>query len=137
MQPLAEEKGVELMLDLPEQPLQAVMDREKTEQVVINLLGNALKFTPEGGRIIISGRLCDREGNGAQKAVEVSVKDTGCGIDPEDLECIFDKFRKGRGSGTGLGLAIARHLIEAQEGKIWANSEIGKGSRFSFTLPSA
>jgi two-component system sensor histidine kinase GlrK len=136
MQPLAEDSGIELGLSLTEEPMLTVMDREKIEQVVINLLGNALKFTPKGGTITISGRL--RSQNGPEGTIiEVCVMDTGCGIDPDELEGVFDKFRKGKGSGTGLGLAIAKHVIAAHEGKIWAHSEPGKGSRFCFTLPSA
>ena len=112
------------------------IDDEKIRQVIENLLGNALKFTSEGGRIIVSATPKRN-----QKAyIEVSVSDTGCGIPRGDLKKIFDKFKRtdaGRetAGGTGLGLSIAKHIITAHGGEIWAESEPGKGSTFFFTLP--
>ena len=104
------------------------------KQVLLNLLSNALKFTPEGGR--------DRSPGAARTtaAVEVSVTDTGVGIAPEDLEAVFEEFRQvgsaaKRVEGTGLGLAISRKFIELHGGRIWVTSQVGRGSTFAFTLP--
>ena len=111
---------------------------------MINLIGNALKFTPEGGqiRIIAEPHPVHQERESGQM-VSVSVKDTGIGIPKEHLEAIFEKFHQVEGSlqrslgGTGLGLAITKGLVEALNGKISVESEIGKGSTFTFTLPVA
>ncbi len=111
-------------------------DRTRLKQVVYNLLSNAVKFTPEGGRIRI-------ESHADNAFVTVSVTDTGIGIRPEDQQVVFEEFRqvgettRGTKEGTGLGLAIVRRLIERQGGRIWVESELGKGSRFTFTLPLA
>jgi len=103
-------------------------------QVLINLLHNAIKFTPPGGRVHLSAR---QDGD----RVLVSVSDTGVGIAAEDLPRIFERFYKAdrsrSGGGTGLGLAIARHLVEGHGGRIWVESQEGKGSTFSFSLPVA
>jgi two-component system sensor histidine kinase GlrK len=113
------------------------MDENRIGQVLENLLGNALKFTPEGGTITISAF---HDNNG--KLVQIAVSDTGCGIPQEDIEKIFDKFRridsgKGTTGGTGLGLAIAKHIVAAHGGNIWVESKPGKGSTFRFSLPVA
>jgi signal transduction histidine kinase len=112
-------------------------DREKVERILINLIGNALKFTPEGGEIFVSAKVLGGEGND----VVIGVRDSGIGIPNIELEKIFEKFHQVEGSlsesaeGVGLGLAITKGLVEAHHGKIWAESEVGKGSVFSFTLP--
>jgi len=109
-------------------------DERKIKQVLLNLLSNAVKFTPEGGRIEIKAR--QRDG-----AVEISVSDTGIGISKEDQARIFEEFRQVGGDsakkveGTGLGLTLAKKFVELHGGKIWVQSEVGKGSTFSFTLP--
>jgi len=108
-------------------------DERKVKQVLLNLLSNALKFTPEGGRIDV--RAARREG-----MAEISVTDTGVGIAPEDQEAVFEEFRQvgtaaKRIEGTGLGLALSRKFIELHGGKIWVKSQIGEGSTFTFTLP--
>ncbi|HEU5294279.1 MAG TPA: HAMP domain-containing sensor histidine kinase [Burkholderiaceae bacterium] len=108
-------------------------DERKLKQVLLNLLSNALKFTPEGGRIDVRAAL--RDG-----VAEVSVTDTGIGISPEDQEAVFEEFRQvGTASkkveGTGLGLAISKKFIELHGGKIWVTSQVGTGSTFAFTLP--
>jgi len=108
-------------------------DERKAKQVLLNLLSNALKFTPEGGRIDVSARLQ----NGV---AEVSVTDTGVGTAPEDQEAVFEEFRQvgtadKKVEGTGLGLALSRKFIELHGGRIWVESEVGKGSTFTFTLP--
>jgi two-component system phosphate regulon sensor histidine kinase PhoR len=109
-------------------------DERKVEQVLVNLVGNALKFT-HGGTVTISSDLQGTD------SVAVSVTDTGTGIAPDDLPHLFDKLwkaeRSRQGEGTGLGLSIARQLVEAHGGTITAQSEPGKGSRFTFTLPVA
>jgi signal transduction histidine kinase len=112
--------------------------------VLDNLLENALKFTPEGGRIVVAASLKDGKGSGrfrdhskGKSFIEVSVSDTGCGIPQESSVEIFDKFKKlhSNGQGTGLGLYIARRIVNAHGGDIWVESEQGKGSAFFFTLP--
>ncbi len=108
-------------------------DERKVKQVLLNLLSNALKFTPEGGRIDV--RATVNEG-----LVEVSVIDTGVGIAPEDQEAVFEEFRQvgtadKKVEGTGLGLALSRKFIELHGGRIWVKSQVGTGSTFTFTLP--
>ena len=104
--------------------------------MLTNLISNALRFTPRGGRVTVSAEALP-------DAVRFTVADTGCGVAPEDRARIFDKFVQGAGGagagdrapGTGLGLAIVRHLVELHGGAAELASEVGRGSRFSFTLP--
>jgi signal transduction histidine kinase len=109
-------------------------DERKIKQILLNLLSNAVKFTPEGGRIGINARQADG-------AAEISVSDTGIGIAPEDQPKIFEEFRQvgsdnaKKVEGTGLGLTLAKKFVELHGGRIWVESEIGKGSKFTFTLP--
>jgi signal transduction histidine kinase len=108
-------------------------DERKVKQVLLNLLSNALKFTPEGGRIDVQATMRD-------DIVEISVADTGVGIAPEDQEAVFEEFRQvgtaaKKVEGTGLGLALSRRFIELHGGRIWLKSEVGVGSTFAFTLP--
>ena len=106
-------------------------DRVRFKQILYNLLSNAVKFTPKGGRVTIE---CKKKDN----FISISVSDTGVGIRPEDQAMIFEEFRQVEGNtqeGTGLGLAITKRLVEQQGGRISLESEFGKGSRFSFTLP--
>jgi signal transduction histidine kinase len=109
-------------------------DERKVKQVLVNLLSNAVKFTPEGGQIRVEANLGD-------SAVIVSVTDTGIGIAPEDQETIFEEFRQvgtnyaQKREGTGLGLSLTKKFIELHGGKLWVESEVGKGSTFTFTLP--
>ena len=109
-------------------------DERKVKQVLVNLLSNAVKFTPEGGRIKVEARLGD-------SAVITSVTDTGIGIASEDQEVIFEEFRQvgsnyaQKREGTGLGLSLTRKFVEMHGGKIWVESELGRGSTFTFTLP--
>jgi two-component system phosphate regulon sensor histidine kinase PhoR len=130
----AERSGLRLAVDCPADLPAVRADAERIEQVLINLLHNAVKFTPSGGEIEVSAR---KEGGW----VQFSVRDTGVGIQPEDLPRVFERFYKAdqsrSGGGTGLGLSIARHTVEAHGGRIWAESLPGKGSTFSFTLPLA
>lgn len=130
----AERGGLSLEVDIPASLPEALGDEERVEQVLVNLLHNAIKFTPLGGRVTISTRV---EGD----SILVSVADTGVGISADDLPRIFERFYKAdkarAGGGTGLGLAIAKHIVEAHGGKIWAESTEGRGSTFTFTLPIA
>src|SRR5207247_2198423 len=108
-------------------------DERKVKQVLLNLLSNALKFTPEGGRIDVRAAATDA-------LVEVSVADTGVGIAPADQEAVFEEFRQvgtadKKVEGTGLGLALSRKFIELHGGRIWVKSELGQGSTFLFTVP--
>ena len=109
-------------------------DERKVKQILVNLLTNAVKFTPEGGQINVEAHLGD-------EAVIVSVSDNGIGIANEDQEAIFEEFRQvgsdyaQKREGTGLGLALTRRFVELHGGKIWVESEVGKGSKFTLTLP--
>jgi len=108
-------------------------DERKVKQVLLNLLSNALKFTPEGGRVDVRAALNDN-------TVEVAVADTGVGIAPEDQEAVFEEFRQvgtadKKVEGTGLGLALSRKFIELHGGQIWVKSQMGRGSTFTFMLP--
>jgi signal transduction histidine kinase len=114
-------------------------DRDKVAHVLGNLIGNAIDFTPDGGRVHVAAR---RSGTDPTW-IEVVVEDTGIGIDPVHHELIFQEFAQVDASrarihhGTGLGLAIARQFVRLHGGRIWVESELGEGSRFFFTLPSA
>jgi GAF domain-containing protein/anti-sigma regulatory factor (Ser/Thr protein kinase) len=129
----ASRKGVTVRIAVGDQVGMMRGDERKIRQVLLNLLSNAIKFTPEGGRIDVAA-----VPNGG--SVEVSVRDTGVGIAPEDHDAVFEEFRQVGGAdkkaeGTGLGLALARKFIELHGGKIWVTSQIGAGSTFTFTLP--
>jgi signal transduction histidine kinase len=122
-----------LLFDLPfcEEPILSVFDADRVLQVLTNLIANAIKFTPAGGRIRV-------ECGHSDEMAKISVTDTGPGIAPDLLEAIFERFRQGENPerrGLGLGLYISRTLIEAQQGKIWAESTPGHGTTVSFTLP--
>ncbi len=142
LQAQAERQQVKLEIDLPQGLPNVLADAGRVRQVVSNLLHNAIKFTPEKGKILIRAYV---ESNDPQRQPEVviAIKDSGIGIDKFDLPRIFERFYKsdrartqGEG-GTGLGLAIARHIVQAHNGRIWAKSKVGKGSTFYFTLPLA
>jgi two-component system phosphate regulon sensor histidine kinase PhoR len=128
----AERAGVSLMLGEAAPAPMVQADASRLEQVLVNLIHNAIKFTAPGGEITIAAQPKDDQ-------VIFTIRDTGSGIPPEALTRIFERFYKAdrarAGGGTGLGLSIARHIVEAHGGRIWAESEVGKGSTFSFTLP--
>jgi GAF domain-containing protein/anti-sigma regulatory factor (Ser/Thr protein kinase) len=130
----ATKHGINLDVTVDERLGEFVGDERKIKQILLNLLSNAVKFTPEGGRIGISARQADG-------SVEISVSDTGIGIAPQDQAKIFEEFRQVGGDyahkkeGTGLGLTLAKKFVELHGGKIWVESEVGKGSTFTFTLP--
>jgi two-component system sensor histidine kinase GlrK len=140
IRPIAERKGIALEVNLHGNLPHVSMDSEKIGQVLDNLLDNALKFTPENGRVSIGASLKSKEtserfSNKEKRFIEVSVSDTGCGIPEENIQDIFDKFKKLHETGTGLGLYIARQIVNAHGGNIWVKSEQKKGSAFFFTLP--
>jgi signal transduction histidine kinase len=135
-QPKVAAKEISLSLDLPDNLPEVNIDWQRISQVVHNFLENAATHTPKGGSISVAA--------GAQDSwVEVRVSDTGEGIPPEDLPNIFERFyrvdrsRARATGGSGLGLTIAKRLVEAHGGKIAVESQLGKGSSFSFTVPIA
>jgi two-component system phosphate regulon sensor histidine kinase PhoR len=132
MRAQAERAGLRLQVSLPAEPCSVLADLPRLEQVLVNLVHNAIKFTPPGGEVSLSAR---PEG----QFVCFSVQDSGAGIPDEDLERIFERFYKAdrarSSGGTGLGLSISRHLVEAHGGRIWAESMEGQGSQFHFTIP--
>ena len=131
LRPLADDRGVALDLVLPDAPVPVQVDGDRVLQVLSNVIGNAFKFTPEGGRVTV--RLERAEGGG-----RVTVHDTGVGIAADELEDVFDPFRQAGEAdrrGVGLGLPIARGIVEAHGGRIWVESVPGEGSTFTFTLP--
>jgi signal transduction histidine kinase len=129
-----EESGKRLEIDLPEQGLEARADPQRLAEVVQHLVDNALKFSPDGGTITVSGRR-------RSDTVEVRVIDDGVGIPASEQQRIFTKFYRGAGAplggghGSGIGLFLARGLVAAMGGRIWVESEEGRGSSFVFELP--
>lgn len=129
-------KSIKAEIDIEEGLPEIYVDRNRIIQVLNNLVGNSVKFTPTGGLITIRASLDSSRGN-----IEVSVKDTGIGISAEDLPKIFDKFYQSGDrvptdiSGTGIGLSIAKEIVALHGGNIWAKSEKGNGAEFIFTLP--
>jgi len=134
MRALATKKSIDLRVENNESLAQFPMDGARVKQVLLNLVGNAIKFTPETGRVWVRA---EREDG----IVRIEVGDTGRGIPAEEQERIFLEFQQvesstqGKPEGTGLGLALAKKFVEMHGGKIWVESQVGKGSRFFFTLP--
>jgi signal transduction histidine kinase len=132
--PAAKRRGIELTLSVPDRPLRIRHDPQRIGQVVTNLVGNALKFTPRGGSVEVAVRP-------KLEGAEIEVSDTGVGIGASELPHIFDRFYRGtlaneaRGSGSGLGLAIVRSIVDMHGGNVTVESRLGKGSRFLVTLP--
>jgi histidine kinase len=134
----ARAKKIELRSDLPADLPPVLADQDRITQVLTNLVGNALQYTPEGGQVTI---LSKRH----QEEIQISVVDTGIGIPAENLPHLFTRFyrvdksrSRQTGGGSGIGLTIARHLVEAHGGRIWAESGgEGQGSAFTFTLKVA
>ena len=130
----AERQGVHLVADLPDEPLWIRGDEDRLAQVLVNLLHNAVKFSPEGSQVTARAQAVEQE-------CVVSVEDRGIGIPRPDLDRVFERFYKvdrarvrGKG-GTGLGLAIARHIVEGHGGRIWVESIEGQGATFRFAIP--
>ena len=134
LEPRAKKQGLDLTVSVEDGLPAVIGDAEHLERVVVNLVQNAIKFTPAGGRVAV-------EAGAFVAGIEVTVSDNGEGILPEDLGRIFERFYKADRSrvsgGTGLGLAVAKHTVEAHGGSIMAESEPGKGATFTFTLPGA
>jgi signal transduction histidine kinase len=134
VEPLAEKKRITLTTEVDPALTSLTADETKFRQILYNLLSNAIKFTPEAGQVRLRARA-------ENDRAEFSVTDTGIGIQPKDLSRIFEAFEQvemsaeRRFEGTGLGLPLAKKLVELQDGRIWVESEVGKGSTFSFVLP--
>ena len=130
----ASEKGVLLVEEVPERLPEVRADAQRIGQVVSNLLSNGITHTPSGGKVTVAAKEVDRW-------VEVRVTDTGPGVPPEEMPYLFERFYRSDRSrsraqgGSGLGLAIVKQLVEAHGGRIWAESEVGRGATFVFTLP--
>ncbi|MGE5333167.1 MAG: sensor histidine kinase [Nitrososphaerota archaeon] len=167
MAPLADERAIRLMAVLPDTLPDALADASRIGEAIINLIHNGIKYTPPSGSVTISAEVIDTTpagepltGKGQAQAdtptrqmLAIHVSDTGVGIEENDLPRVFERFFKvdrartreegaslpetRAAAGTGLGLAITRHLVELHSGRIWAESRIGRGSTFSFTLPLA
>lgn len=141
--PIARERGIQLTADIPSGWVVSA-DPDKLNQVLTNLVGNALKFTPAGGRVTLSAEKRFPSGEAGAARVRLTVTDTGPGIPFADQARIFDKFEQVRGirstvpgaKGTGLGLAIVKGLVEAQGGTVSVESQVGRGSAFSVELPA-
>ncbi len=132
-EPLAKSKGQTLTLELPQKTRLVKADQQRIAQVVTNLLGNAIKFTPEGGRIVL--KVMTRDQN-----LVVEVQDSGPGLRPEEQRRLFKPYYRSdvdrqRLPGTGLGLSLSKEIVEAHGGEIWVNSQPGKGSTFGFSIP--
>jgi signal transduction histidine kinase len=141
--PMAEKKELALVADIAPEVSQMVSDQRRVEQILLNLVNNAVKFTEEGQVTLRVKPLADGEKAGSYPpaAIRFEVEDTGIGIKPEDMKILFQPFRQidtglgRRHEGTGLGLSICKKLAELLGGEIWAESEWGQGSRFIFILP--
>lgn len=133
MQLQAERAGLTLRVDCPTDLQEVTIDMQRLEQVLVNLIHNAVKYTKPGGEVVLGAEA----GAGG---VRFAVRDTGIGIPADDVPRIFERFyrvdKSRTGSGTGLGLSIAKHIVEAHKGKIWAESTEGQGSTFYFTIPT-
>ena len=128
----AERAGLNLRVECPSDLPKVEIDLQRLEQVLVNLIHNAVKFTRPGGEILLVAEAGNRE-------VRFAVQDTGVGIPAEDISRIFERFyrvdKSRTGSGTGLGLSIAKHIVEAHRGRIWVESIEGQGSTFRFIIP--
>ena len=130
---IAQTKIHKFEIVVPKKPVEIIVDKEKMEQVLENLINNAVKYSPDGGKIQIKGELI-------KDNYQVSVQDEGVGMTREQVEKIFDKFYRADTTntaieGTGLGMSIVKNIVEAHDGKVWVESEIGKGTKVTFTLP--
>lgn len=136
MRPIAQSKSIDLVQEPTPDEIEVFCDAQAVHQILTNLLDNAIKYTPDGGRVTAGSRLAGRN------MVEVSIRDTGLGIPAQDLPRLFERFyrvdkaRSRALGGTGLGLAIVKHLTRAQGGDVRVESQPGRGSTFFFTLPT-
>jgi two-component system, OmpR family, phosphate regulon sensor histidine kinase PhoR len=135
LKPPAENKNIELVNSLPD--LNATADANRLEQVLANLVDNAIKYGRAQGKVVVGGKKLD------DGKIEIFVQDDGPGIPPESLERVFERFyrvdkaRSREQGGTGLGLSIVKHIVQAHGGDVRVESELGKGATFFFALPSA
>jgi len=133
--PQMKEKNIQWKTEIDDKIQDMMLDTSQVERIFINLVGNAIKFTPEAGTIGVNAMLKDND------TVEFEVYDTGIGISQEDLKQLFDEFYRVENQinqnvkGTGLGLPLAKKIVEAHEGNMWVTSELNKGTAFHFTLP--
>jgi PAS domain S-box-containing protein len=133
---LADDKGMKIATEISPSIAPIVADSDKLKRVIVNLLGNAVKFTPAGGQVTVTGHF-----DPVRQEVVIGVRDTGEGIPQEAFDRIFEKFEQvetrkaGKGMSTGLGLTFCKLVVEAHGGRIWVESELGRGSTFIFTLP--
>jgi len=134
LEKLAREKSIKIEADIPSDLPKVLADENRLSQVLLNLIDNSVKYTPDGGLVKISVLLQD-------KYLQVDIADTGIGIPQEDLPRIFERFyrvdkaRSRQFGGTGLGLSIVKHIVQGHGGQVWVKSEVGRGSTFSFTIP--
>ncbi|MBO5738637.1 response regulator [bacterium] len=131
LKPLSDINKIDFSIDCADKNIEINADRSELRRVICNLCGNAINYTPENGKVIITIKAEDAD-------LIFSVSDTGCGIPPEDIPNMFQRFSQGtsikRSAGTGLGLYLSRQIIESHNGKIWLESKVNKGSEFSFIL---
>jgi len=132
MQLQAERAGLNLRVECADDLPKVKIDSQRLEQVLVNLIHNAVKFTRSGGEVVLFAEAGIGE-------IRFAVRDSGIGIPADDVTRIFERFyrvdKSRTGSGTGLGLSIAKHIVEAHNGKIWAESVEGRGSTFYFSIP--
>lgn len=128
-------KDKDIQIDLSLADVESVnIDALRIREVLSNIISNALRYTPRGGEVKVG---LTESGAGAERSVTILVQDSGSGIESADLSQVFDRFYKSSDSGgMGLGLSIAKYIVEAHGGKIWAESELGRGTKISFTLPA-
>jgi len=132
----AKEKTLSIKLNIPDKFPKVLGDHKRLAQVFLNLLDNAIKYTPEGGSITVSAA-------SKEKITQIDISDTGIGISEKDLPRIFERFYRVDKAhsrelgGTGLGLSIVKHIVQAHDGQVWVQSMLGQGSTFSFTIPIA
>ncbi|QMU26707.1 hybrid sensor histidine kinase/response regulator transcription factor [Adhaeribacter radiodurans] len=137
---LADYQHIKFELQLPDEPLVCRYDEDKVEKILYNLLSNAFKFTPNGGKVFLKTELLPVTNSTATSVIQITVQDSGPGLNPEQLNKVFERFYQGQqyyadAQGTGIGLALAKELTELQQGRIWAESEPGKGAAFIVQLP--
>jgi signal transduction histidine kinase len=134
VEPLMQQKSIEFEANLPPKMPELQLDKDKIVAVIVNLLGNAAKYTPVGGRVSLKVKAEEGE-------LRVAVEDTGFGIAPEEVDKVFDKFFRSEDprvqaeTGTGLGLSLAREIVRMHHGEITVESELNQGSKFVMSLP--
>jgi signal transduction histidine kinase len=132
--PLASKKSIQILSTVDQELTNIKADRTKFKQILYNLMDNAIKFTPEGGNVIVDARI-------GEDGAKITIKDTGVGISEKEAKKVFQPFTQlensefGKQEGTGLGLSLVKKFVEMHAGRIWVESEFGKGSKFIFTIP--